>query len=93
MAGILLRRKLEQLWTKLDQQVQLICKAQLLELLANETQRPIRRCIGFAISSITPWVFDAEGWPELLQLLVEWCKSPDDNAREVNTRAPAHAHT
>lgn len=83
IAAVLLRRKIGTLWRKLPADVMSQVKATLLERLVAEKQRLVRMSIAALISALAKKIVPDGTWNELMQFLLQCCKSGETGHREV----------
>lgn len=83
MAAVLLRRKIGILWRKQGADVMTQVKATLLERLVAEQTRLVRLSIAALISALAKKIVPDGTWNELMQFLLECCKSGEAGHREV----------
>ncbi|KAI6653808.1 Importin-4-like [Oopsacas minuta] len=82
-ASILIRKKLQKFWSKLPQDEKNLLKVTLIQALINEQIHFVRRSIAQLIGEIGKTDIPANQWPEILQLLQEWCMSQEPKQREL----------
>lgn len=83
MAAILLRKRINTHWSKLDAQTQKSIKTSLLNCSIQEPERLVRTSLALLVSNVAKHQLPAGQWPELLGFINECTKSPHEAGREL----------
>lgn len=83
IAAVVLRKKIVKLWKKLKKATQQRTKVVLLERLANEPERAVRKSIAALASSLARVLIPSGKWNELLQFISECANHQLPEHREL----------
>lgn len=83
VAAVQLRKSIVRHWDALDPDARKTTKGLLLDRVANEPENIVRKNIASAVSAAAKKALPKEGWPELLDFLVQCTQSPSADHREV----------
>ncbi len=78
-----LRKSIAKHWGALDPDARKATKGLLLDRVANEPANNVRKNIASAVSAVAKKALPKEGWPELLDFLVQCTQSASADHREV----------
>lgn len=78
-----LRKSISKHWAALDPDAQRATKGLLLDRVANEPESNVRKNVASAVSAVAKKALPKEGWPELLEFLVQLTQSASADHREV----------
>lgn len=84
MAGVLLRPKLVPTFNRLDSASQTAIKTMLLNRLAAEPSRNVRKSIIMCIATLCKALLPGGGWPEVLVLFQQAITHPAEEVRELS---------
>ena len=83
VAAVQLRKSISRHWGALDPDARKATKSLLLDRVANEPENNVRKNIASAVSAVAKKALPKEGWPELLDFLVQCTQSASADHREV----------
>merc|ERR1719468_919786 len=83
MAALLLRKKINTHWVKLDKNMQDLVKKALLERELVESSRLVRRSLATVIASVAKHQLPGGEWPELLAFINQLTQSSGEEHREL----------
>jgi len=83
MGAVLLKKKIVNLWNRVDPHTQNLVKKALLESLLNENTPIVRHAVAMLVSTIAKFEVPANKWKELLEFLYKCCNNPVPAYRET----------
>ena len=83
VAAVQLRKSVQRHWPVLDAAARSTIKGLLLERIRDESVNLVRKNVASVASMVAKKALPAEGWPELLQFLVQCTQSENADHREV----------
>lgn len=83
IAAVILRKKIGKLWKKVKKNARERTKSLLLERLANEPERAVRKSVAALASALAKLLLPSNKWPELLQFISQCATHVDPNHREL----------
>lgn len=84
MAAVLVRRRISTHWLRLEANVRHELQAVLLQRLANEPERVVRRSMTSVVAVVAKYALPKGQWPELLGFLFECTQSAAAEHRELS---------
>ena len=83
IAAVILRKKIGKLWKKVKKNARERTKGLLLERLASEPERAVRKSVAALASALAKILLPSNKWPELLQFISQCATHADWNHREL----------